>query len=252
MRVAAPLALAELVRAPGRTLLRVLTLAAAVGLLGAMLLFVGHSLGTMTASAVRSVPLDWQGPVGSGRAATAVARRVARQPGVAEACRDGDRAVRRASSTSRRGGHDPRRRRRRSSPCRPATSRTSTPSGSCAARCGPGEVVLDQQLAATLQAQPGDTIALTPRRGAQPLRLRVSGVALVTAPDVLFQPLNPLLGPAPGAAARQHRDPAARDLRGEGRARAAAISTAVGRVRRARARRPGRSGRCRRRSTRRR
>jgi len=69
MRIAVPLALAELVRGPGRTLLRVLTLATAVGLLGAMVLFVGHSLGAMTGSAVRSVPLDWQGPVASGRAA---------------------------------------------------------------------------------------------------------------------------------------------------------------------------------------
>ena len=60
----------------------------------------------------------------------------------------------------------------------------------------PGGVVFDQQLAATLQAQTGDTITLTPRRGAPP-RLRVTGVALVTAPDQLFQPLNPLLGPAP-------------------------------------------------------
>jgi putative ABC transport system permease protein len=61
----------------------------------------------------------------------------------------------------------------------------------------PGEIVLDQQLAATLQAQPGDTVLLTPRRAARPVRLRVSGIALVTAPDVLFQPLDPLLGPAP-------------------------------------------------------
>ncbi|MGB2953134.1 MAG: ABC transporter permease, partial [Gaiellaceae bacterium] len=61
----------------------------------------------------------------------------------------------------------------------------------------PGEIVFDQQLAATLQVQPGDTIRLTPRPGAAPRRFRVSGVALVTAPDVLFQPLNPLLGPAP-------------------------------------------------------
>src|SRR5207248_3392236 len=36
-------------------------------------------------AAVRSVPLDWQGPVGSYRAATSVAAGVARQPGVAEA-----------------------------------------------------------------------------------------------------------------------------------------------------------------------
>src|SRR5207244_2553680 len=61
----------------------------------------------------------------------------------------------------------------------------------------PGEIVFDQQLAATLQVEPGDTVVLTPRRGAAPRRFRVSGVALVTAPDVLFQPLDPLLGPAP-------------------------------------------------------
>jgi hypothetical protein len=61
----ARLAIAGLVRAPGQTAVRVLTLAAAVALLGAMLLFVGHSLRTMTASAVRSVPLDWQAPVAS-------------------------------------------------------------------------------------------------------------------------------------------------------------------------------------------
>src|SRR6185503_16885313 len=61
----------------------------------------------------------------------------------------------------------------------------------------PGELVLDQQLAATLQVQPGDTVTLTPRRGGRPVHLHVSGIALVTAPDQLFQPLNPLLGPAP-------------------------------------------------------
>src|SRR5205085_3441309 len=61
----------------------------------------------------------------------------------------------------------------------------------------PGAIVLDQQLAATLQARIGDTVALTPRPGARPQRYPVSGVALITAPDVVFQPLNPLLGPAP-------------------------------------------------------
>jgi len=61
----------------------------------------------------------------------------------------------------------------------------------------PGGVVFDQQLAATLQAQIGDTVLLTPTRGAKPVRLKVTGIALVTAGDVLFQPLNPLIGPAP-------------------------------------------------------
>src|SRR5215470_1436543 len=85
MRAVAPLVLSELARAPGRTALRVLTLAASVGLLAAMLLFVGHSLRTMTGSAVRSVPLDWQGPVGSQAAAARLATAVARQPGLAAA-----------------------------------------------------------------------------------------------------------------------------------------------------------------------
>ena len=85
MRGVAPLAFVELVRAPGRTLLRVCTLAAAVGMLAAMLLFVGHSLHTMTGSALRSVSIDWQGPVGGDSAATRLAARVARQPGVAAA-----------------------------------------------------------------------------------------------------------------------------------------------------------------------
>jgi putative ABC transport system permease protein len=195
VRIVAPLALIELVRAPGRTLVRVLTLAAAVGLLAAMLLFIGHSLGTMTGSALRSVPIDWQGPVGSYRAATGVAAQVARQPGVAEAAATatapfaGVEHVSRTAGTIRSG----------------AGSIVAVPPHYLThinafrflrGSLKPGEVVFDQQLAATLQVQPGDTVELTPRRGAQPVRLRVSGVALVTASDQLFQPLNPLLGPA--------------------------------------------------------
>ena len=60
-----------------------------------------------------------------------------------------------------------------------------------------GAVVLDQQLAATLQARVGDTIAIQPRPGVAPVRLTVGGVGIVGAADTLFQPLNPFLGPAP-------------------------------------------------------
>lgn len=38
---------------------------------------------------------------------------------------------------------------------------------------------------------------LQPARGARPVSYKVSGVAIVTAPDTLFQPLNPVVGPAP-------------------------------------------------------
>src|SRR5207302_7219855 len=60
-------------------------LAASVALLGGMLLFVGNSLRTMSGSAVRSVPLDWQGPVTSFTRDKRVAAGVAREPGVVQA-----------------------------------------------------------------------------------------------------------------------------------------------------------------------
>jgi putative ABC transport system permease protein len=185
----------SLLRAPGKTLIRVAVLAASVALLGGMLLFVGNSLRTMSASAVRSVPLDWQGPVNSLSQDVKVASGVARQRGVLQ-----------ASATA-------------TAPFARATHRgvgNVTGAGEGSVLAGPpdylthiktfrllqgsfvrGGIVLDQQMAATLKARIGDAVALTPRSGAPPRTFKVSGVALVTAPDQLFQPLNPQLGPAP-------------------------------------------------------
>ncbi len=195
MTALARLALVGLVRSPGRTCIRILTLAAAVALLGAMVLFVGHSLRTMSATATRSVPLDWQGPVASYGADLRVARGVAAQTGVMQAA---------PTATGPFAGIE------HSAPVGAirsgAGSILAVPPGYLRGfhtfrflrgSLRPGQVVFDQQLAATLQVQLGDTVELTVRRGTRPLRLRVSGVALVTAPDVLFQPLNPLQGPAP-------------------------------------------------------
>src|SRR5437868_12807780 len=85
MSAATRITLAGLVRSPGRTLVRVLVLAAATALLGGMIVFVGNSLRQMSSSAVRSVPLDWQGPVGSYAQDRKVAAGVARQAAVAQA-----------------------------------------------------------------------------------------------------------------------------------------------------------------------
>ena len=195
MIAAARLATAGLLRSPLRTGLRVLVLAVSVALLGAMLLFIGSTLRTMTGAATRSVPLDWQGPVASQVQATTVAVAVRRQTGVLQASPV-------ATAPFAAAGHVA------------STGAIRTGAGSVLAvptgysrhlktfrmlRGGleNGQVVLDQQLSATLQARVGDTVTLTPRPGARPQAFRVSGVALVTAPDVLFQPLNPLLGPAP-------------------------------------------------------
>jgi putative ABC transport system permease protein len=195
VRAAASLALASLVRAPARTITRTLVLAASVGLLGAMLLFIGNSLRTMAASTIRSVPLDWQGPVGSYGAAQSVAAGVAQQHGVVQAS---------AAATAPFTGV---------SHSGPAGVSTAGAGSILAVPPGydqhfsvyrylegalmPGQIVLDQQLSATLQAQVGDRVTITPRPGARPQSFRVSGVALITAPDVVFQPLNPQLGPAP-------------------------------------------------------
>jgi putative ABC transport system permease protein len=195
MSAMARLGLVGLLHSPARVVLRILVLAVATALLGAMLLFVGHSLRTMSASAVRSVPLDWQGPVSSDAAARRVAADVSRQPGVAQAT---------ATATA------------------PFVGTTSSgPSGVTSSSSGavlavapgylthiqtfrilhgalrPGTVLLDQQMAATLQVGIGGTVRLRPSPHAPALPYRVGGVALVTAPDVVFQPLNPLLGPAP-------------------------------------------------------
>lgn len=189
------LATAGLVRSPGRSVLRVVVLALATALLGAMLLFIGNSLRTMTGSAVRSVPLDWQGPVATQAQATRIAAAAARQPGVLQAS-----AV--ATAPFAAAAH-----------LAPA-GLIRTGAGSVLAvsdgylrhlrtfrmlhgSVQPGKVVLDQQFAATLQAQIGDAVSLRPTSHSKPHTYRVSGVALVTAPDVLFQPLNPQLGPAP-------------------------------------------------------
>ena len=192
----ASVALTGLVRAPARTVVRVVVLSAAVALLAAMIVFVGHALNTMTGSAVRSVPLDWQGPVSSYRAASRVARGVAGQAGVLHAVPAATAPFAGLEHTAPgvgtiRSGAGAMLAVPRSYPVAFHTLRFLR--GSLRS----GEIALDQQLAATLQAQPGDTISLTVKPGARPVRLRVSGIALVTAADMLFQPLNPLLGPAP-------------------------------------------------------
>lgn len=195
MSAALQLGIARLRHRPGQTVTQTLVLAAAVALLGAMILFIGHSLRTMTASATRSVPLDLQGPVESYGQARTLSRGIAKQPDVAQAS-----AVATApfAGVNHRGG----------------TGVTDAGAGAILAvppgylrhieafrfltgGLGPGEIVLDQQLAATLRAQVGDTVNLRLGAHLPPQSFKVGGVALVTAPDVLFQPLNPQVGPAP-------------------------------------------------------
>jgi putative ABC transport system permease protein len=189
------LAVSWLLRAPGRTLIRVLVLAASVALLGGMLLFIGNSLRTVTASAVRRVPLDLQGPLASYQQALSVATEVSRQSGVIQAS---------ATATAPLAGAEHQ---------GPAGLTASGSGGVLAVpldysshihtyrllqgEVRSGAVVLDQQMAATLQAHIGDRVSLKPPGAGKAQSYPVSGVALIAASDVLFQPLNPQLGPAP-------------------------------------------------------
>ncbi len=195
MSAALRLAVARLRHRPGQTATQALVLAAAVALLGAMILFIGHSLRTMTASATRSVPLDLQGPVESYGQARALSKEIAKQPDIAQASAVATAPFAGVSHQGAAGVTDA-----------GAGAILAVPPGYLRhidafrfLRGGlrPGQIVLDQQLAATLRAGVGDTVNLRLRPHAPPRKLTVGGVALVSAPDVLFQPLNPQLGPAP-------------------------------------------------------
>jgi putative ABC transport system permease protein len=189
------LSIAGLLRAPGRTLVRIIVLATAVALLGSMLLFVGHSLRTMTGSAIRSVPLDWQGPVASFAQADRVAAAASSEPGIEQASATATAPFAGASHSGTAGITDAGAGSLFAvSPDYPVHFHTYR---LLQGTLRDGAIVLDQQLAATLQARIGDNVSITPRAGAPPRRYPVSGVALITAPDVVFQPLNPVLGPAP-------------------------------------------------------
>jgi putative ABC transport system permease protein len=189
------LGLARLRRSPTHTATQIIVLAGAVALLGAMILFIGNSMGAMTASTTRSVPLDLQGPVGSYGQASELARMIAAQPNISHAA---------PAATAPFSGMD------HQGPAGitssgagailavpPSYSRETNTFRFLRGSLLPGEVVLDQQLAATLQATVGDKVSLRIGGKSPARQFTVGGVALVTAPDVLFQPLNPQLGPAP-------------------------------------------------------
>ncbi len=188
-------ALLGLLRAPGRGLVRIVTLATAVALLGAMLVFVSHSLRATTSNAVAAVSIAWQGPVGSYTAAQQVAAGTTRQTGVAVAMATATAPFASATNASANGTIHTGQGAVLAVPADYLTgfSTIRILQGSII----PGGVVLDQQLAATLQAGIGDTVSLAPTATATPRQYKVTGVAVVSSTNTLFAPLDPRAGPAP-------------------------------------------------------
>ena len=127
-----------------------------------MILFIGNSLRTASATALRQVPLDLQAPVTSFAKDQQVAAGVSRQPGVAYGGRGATAPFASAEHRARRISTQTSQGRCSRSPA--ATRAHIQTFRFLQGSLQPGGVVLDQQMAATLQAGIGDTIRLVPRR----------------------------------------------------------------------------------------
>jgi putative ABC transport system permease protein len=190
-------ALRSLRHRSARSLAQVLAIAAALALLGSILLFVSGNLGLMTRSAAAGVPLDWQAAVPDASTATALAGKLRAVQGVVEAAPA-------ATATITGARHDL------------SGSVATAGGGSMLAvpvdylgalrpfhlltgRLDPSGVVLSQPLASTLQAQVGDTVTLDLAPQLAPQSVRVTGIAVIDVSDLIFQPLGASAAGAPAA-----------------------------------------------------
>ncbi len=170
------------------TAVQVAAIAAALALLASVLLFVSGNLSLMTASAAAKVRLDWQAAAPDQATATSLAGRLGQVPGVLEAA---------PAATATFAGSDH----------QISAGLASSGAGSILAvpttyigalrpfhlltgRLDSAGVVLSQPLASTLQAQVGDTIRLHLGAQAAPVALKVTGVAVISDSELLFQSIG--------------------------------------------------------------
>ena len=163
-------------------------IAASLAMLASVLMFVSGNLGLMTASAASKVRLDWQAGAPDQATAVSLANRLSGVRGVLEAAPA-------ATATFASANHPV--------PAGTATSgagsilavppdyvRDLRPFHLLTGSLEPGGVVLSQPLASTLQAQVGDTVSLQTSAQSSPVPLRVSGIAVLDASELLFQPVG--------------------------------------------------------------
>jgi putative ABC transport system permease protein len=170
---------------PLATGVQVAAIGAALALLASVLMFVTGSLALMTGSAAAKVPLDWQAGVADAATASSLAGRLSQVRGIVEAAPAATAGFVTATHTVPAG-------------------EAASGSGSILAvptdylhalkpfhilvgGLSPGGVVLSQPLASTLQAQVGDTVMVQPASGSKAVPLRVTGVAVIDASELLFQ-----------------------------------------------------------------
>jgi putative ABC transport system permease protein len=180
-----------------RSLAQVLAIAAALALLGSILLFVSGNLGLMTRSAAARVPLDWQAAVPDASTATALADKLRAVRGVVEAAPAATATISGArhdlsGSVATAGG----------------ASILAVPENYLGAlrpfhlltgHLDASGVVLSQPLASTLQAQVGDTVTLELAPQLGPQSVRVTGIAVIDVSELIFQPLGASAAGAPAS-----------------------------------------------------
>jgi putative ABC transport system permease protein len=181
-------ALRALRHRPIATGVQIGAIAAALALLASVLIFVSGNLGLMTASAAAKVRLDWQAGASDQSTAVSLADRLSRVHGVMKAApaaiatfASANHVISAGTATSGAG----------SIVAVPQDYlRTIRPFHLLTGTLDPTAVVLSQPLASTLQAQVGDTVKLQLSAQGSPVPVRVSGIAVMDASELVFQPVG--------------------------------------------------------------
>ena len=181
-------ALRALRHKPLAAVVQIGAIAVSLALLASVLIFVSGNLGLMTASAAAKVRLDWQAAAPDQATATSLATKLSGVPGVAQAApaatatfASAEHQIAAGTATSGAGSIVA---------VPPDYLRALQPFHLLTGSLDAGGVVLSQPLASTLQAQIGDTVVLNPSAQASPVPLRVTGIAVIDASELVFQPVG--------------------------------------------------------------
>ncbi len=181
-------ALRALRHRPLAALVQVGAIAMALALLASVLIFVSGNLSLMTSSAAAKVRLDWQAGAPDQATAVSLAGKLSGVRGVVQASPAATATFVSAEHQATAGI---------------ATSgagsilavpldylRALQPFHLLTGSLDAGGVVLSQPLASTVQAQIGDIVMLKLSSQGSPVRVRVTGIAVLDASELLFQPVG--------------------------------------------------------------
>jgi putative ABC transport system permease protein len=163
-------------------------IAVSLALLASVLIFVSGNLGLMTSSAAAKVRLDWQAGAPDQATAVSLAGKLSGVHGVVQAApaatatfASAEHQVTAGIATSGAGSIVA---------VPPDYLRALSPFHLLTGTLDAGGVVLSQPLASTLQAQIGDTVMMKLSSQTALVPVRVTGIAVLDASELLFQPVG--------------------------------------------------------------